>query len=263
MIKIIFVLIFSISSVFAHHVENNKKVMIAYAEEWPPYSYRDEDGQMKGILISLMDTLFHKMLHVEVEHGGFPWKRAQLLAEEGTYDAVVTFPSKDRKKVYSITEERLINLEWRGFTSVNSKKMDLALKTEDPLMLKDDLFFCSVLGDGTTEKLYKEAGVNSHKSKNVDIAVKVLYEGRTDFFINSKLTTLNLILKNGMGDDIKMHPKVYKEVPFHFLLSNNSNIDKSLILKLDELVKDLKKNNKYEALLDQVASEEFHKWLIK
>lgn len=263
MVKIIFILVVCISSVFSHHVNHPNKVMIAYADEWPPFSYRDENGEMKGILVDLMDTLLHEMLHVEVVHSGFPWKMAQVLAKEGIYDALITFPSKNRKDLYLVTEEPLINLEWKGFTSVNSKKMNLIMQSENPLILKNELIYCAVLGDETTEKLYTDIGVKSHKSKNVDSAVKVLYEGRTDFFVNSKLTTLNLILKNGLGDGIKMHQKVYKKVPFHFLLSNNSDINKELIPKLDYIIRKMKSNKKYNDLLENIESKEFHKWLLK
>lgn len=262
MIKVLLIVFVFSSSLVANHI-THKKVMIAYAEEWPPYSYRDEQGKMRGILVDLLDTLLSEMLDLDVIHSGFPWKRAQVLAEVGTYDAVITFPSQKRKAKYLVTQENLIDLEWRGFTSVYSKKFDLTMKTKNPMSLKDELVFCSVLGDGTTEKLYEEQGIVSHKSKNVDIALKVLLEGRTDFFVNAKLTALNLILKNKIGNAILMHSKVYKKVPFHFLLSHTSDINNALIAKIDELVKKLKKEGKYQKLLQQIQSKEFDQWLMK
>lgn len=252
MLKIVFILFFCITYSFSHHVKDNKKLMIAYTEDWAPYSYRGEDGQMKGILVDLVDTLLDKMLHIEIENGGFPWKRAQSLAEEGTYDAIIGFPSEERKKFYTISKEELISLEWKGFTSVNSKNIDLIMNSSNLIDLKSNFQFCSILGDTFTETLLKEKGINSHKTKNVDMALKVLSEGRTDLFINSKLIALNFISKKGLEDNIKMHPMVFEKVPFHFLLSNNSDIDKSVISKLDNLIKELKKNKKYDSLIEEI-----------
>lgn len=261
--KLLFLLIFVVSSAFAHHVTGNKKIMIAYAEQWPPYSYRDENGKMKGILIDLMNKLLHTGLHVDLEHEGFPWKQAQVLAEQGIYDAVITFPSDDRKKKYVANEETLLDIEWRGFTSVHSKNFELVSKAEDPLSLDNKLNYCVVLGDKTTEKLLSNTNITPHQSKNVSTAVKMLYDGRTDFFVNAKLTTLNLIYKNKLQNVVKLHPKVYQKSPFHFLLSNNSNIPKKVVEKLDEHIRKLKKEKVYQNMLDKIESDEFHHWITK
>lgn len=263
MIRLLLIISLTFSSIFAHHVEGNKKLMIAYAEEWPPYSYRDENGKMQGILVDLMDRLLHKMLHIEIEHGGFPWKQAQVMAESGIYDAVITFPSQERKTKYSVSSEHLLNLEWRGFTSVNSLNYDLIMKSENPLEITKNLNYCSVLGDGTTKKLFDKYNIKPHQSKNVDFAVQLLHDGRSDFFVNAKLTTLNLIYKNKLGQTVKLHPKVLAQTPFHFLLSNKSNINKNVVKKLDKLIKEMRANGIYQQLLDNIESNEFHHWLLR
>lgn len=257
---ILFVLL-TINYLHAHHVSDKKIVMIAYAEEWPPYSYRDKNGEIRGILISIINHLLSKELHYKVEHGGFPWKRGQLLAENGIYDGIITYASKKRKEKYFSTNEVLINLEWRAFASTKSEKYKKIMEIEDPLSIKEKNFiFGSVLGDHTTIDLLNNQGITSTQFKNVDIAVKVLNERRIDFFINSKLTTLNIIYKNKLENQIKIHPKIYKKVPFTFLLSKQSDMDKKLIDKLNSLIKKMKNDGSYEKLIKKIEKEELKKW---
>lgn len=265
MFKILFVLVLTLNGyLFAHHVSDKNKVMIAYAEEWPPYSYRDKDGKMKGILIDIVNHLLNEKLHYKVEHGGFPWKRGQLLSENGIYDAIITYPSKQRKEKYYSTNEVVLELEWRGFTSIKSIKYLDILHLENPLVLKKGvLTFGSVLGDETTQGFLDNNNVNSTKFKNVDIGVKVLNEGRIDFFINSKLTTLNIIYKNKLENKIKIHSKIYKKVPFTFLLSKQSDMDKNLIIKLDNLISQMKKDGSFDELIKRIEQSELKKWKIK
>lgn len=258
--KIIFILCLMFSNLLSHHVMDNQKIMITYAEDWAPYSYRDENGNMQGILVEIANELLRNKLHLDVRNEGFPWKRAQKLAEEGTFDAVITYPSENRKKKYLYAKEPLTNLEWRGFSSKYSKNYVSTMASKDPLSIKDkELAFCAVLGDETSFGLLKNANGKVHKAKNVDIAIKHLNKGRSDFFINSRLTTMHTIYRNGIVDDVQIHSKIYKQVPFHFLLSKKSDFDKRVITRLDKLVVKMKKDGSYKKMIQDIELSELQK----
>lgn len=258
--KILISLLLFSSFLFSHHVDKKEgKLRITYAEFWAPYSYKDKNGEMHGVLIELLDELLVKRMHLEVEHIGFPWNRAQILSEKGIYDAIFTNPTQKRLLKFVSNKEPLISLEWRGFTTKNSQDYEELINMSNPL-LKKDIIFCSVLGDKSTESLYNKYNIRSHKSKNVEVAAIMLNSNRSSFFINSKLTMLDAIHKLKLQDTITMHKKVYKEVPFTLLLSNDSEYHKDILVGLDVLVKEMKESGEYQKLIDKLIANEFKKY---
>jgi len=260
MYKIIITLLLFSSFLFSHHVdEKNGKLRITYAEYWAPYSYKDKNGEMHGILIDLLDELLAKKMHLEIEHIGFPWNRAQALSEKGIYDAIITNPTEKRLLKFVSNKEPLISLEWRGFTTKNSQHYDELINMPNPL-LKKDIIFCSVLGDKSTESLYNMYNINSHKSKNVERAARMLNSNRSGFFVNAKLTMLDTIHRLKLQDSIVMHKKIYKAVPFTLLISNASDYHKEILKGLDVIVKEMKESGEYQKLLDRLIANEFKKY---
>lgn len=258
--KILLITVLLLTNLMSHHATNKQKLMISYAEDWAPYSYRDKNGKMQGILVEIADELLGKRLHLKVRHEGFPWKRAQVLAVEGTFDAVITYPSEKRKDSYYHGKEELTKLEWRGFSSKYSKNHIITMKSEDPLYINDNkLTYCAVLGDETSFDLLNKVNLKINKVKNVETGINYLNEGRTDFFINSRLTTMSIIYRNKLSDDIKMHSKIYKEVPFHFLLSKKSDFNNKIIEELDQLLKEMKEDGSYKKLIEDIETSILHK----
>ena len=258
--KIIFILAFVFFNLsFAHHVKDEKSLSITYAEFWPPYSYKDTNGKMHGILVRILDEILDKKLQINLTHIGFPWKRAQVLVEQGVYDAVITYPSKDRLKYLSSTNELFINLQWRGFYNKYTNKAKKIIESKNPLTIKD-LIFCSVLGDGTGFKIYDKYGIKSFKNKNTITAVNSLRTNQCDFFINSKLAMLSSINELGLNKNLKIHKKVFNEVPFTFLLSNKSHFDKSLLKDIDKLLYVMKRTGEYQMILEKIITEELEKY---
>jgi polar amino acid transport system substrate-binding protein len=69
---------------------------MVYAEEFSPYSYR-QNGQLKGILVDIVEEVLVRRLRLSVEHSGYPWTRAQILVQRGEADAFVTVATEERR----------------------------------------------------------------------------------------------------------------------------------------------------------------------
>lgn len=74
--------------------KNETKILLATGK-WPPYS--SEDMKNYGIASEIITAVFNKM-GIDTEYNFYPWKRCELLVQEGNIFA--TFP-------YSRTEERM------------------------------------------------------------------------------------------------------------------------------------------------------------
>jgi len=257
-------LLVGFSTANAHHIDNREnKLVITYAKYWAPYSYYDENGKIQGILIELLNELLHKRLNIELEHVGLPWKRAQVIVEDGIYDAVITSPTAKRKKLHAINEETLINIEWRIFVSKNSKKFFDVMDMNNPLKNKN-FSYCSILGDDSSREIFKNYGIEGfHQSKDLHKSIEMLDSGRIDIFMNSKLTTLTKIYEKGLQDKIKLHPTAYKEMPFKLMISNKSSYNKKILKKLDTLVAKMKKDGSYYKLIEKIEEKVLKKVLIK
>lgn len=68
---------------------------MVYAENFAPFSFVD-NGQLQGLLPSLMHELLTRRLKLSVEHTVYPWARAQALVKAGQADGFVTVATPER-----------------------------------------------------------------------------------------------------------------------------------------------------------------------
>jgi|GEM_PF-1686210 len=249
-ILVIFLLFLS-DIVFANEPKYNNTLSIVYAHNWKPYSYKDENGVMRGILIDLANEVLVKKLNMKIKHIGQPWKRAQNSVKDGVYDALITAPSKERLEYLISTKNELYSLQWRVFVSKKSKYYDEIINMKDPL--KSNKFsFISLLGDKTSEAFYKEEKLNFLQVQNIDNAIKMLAIGRTDIFIHSKAIMLANLNRLNLNEKVQIHDKEYKKIPFTFLLSKKSKTHEDILPRIDHLIDTMKKNNSYVDLLNKL-----------
>lgn len=69
---------------------------MVYFDDFAPYSWRDEEGKMRGLMVDVMDRVGLE-LGVQVHHEGYPWLRAQKLVRAGQADGFVTVPTRARR----------------------------------------------------------------------------------------------------------------------------------------------------------------------
>ena len=106
-----------------------KPFSVAFNESWPPFSYRDENNEMQGILVDIVKEVLENKLNMPVVFYGYPWKRVQHNIEIGVNDGFVTTATEDRL-AYSIrSNEYVYALEEKAFISKTSKHKACLLYT--------------------------------------------------------------------------------------------------------------------------------------
>ncbi|MGB0468018.1 MAG: transporter substrate-binding domain-containing protein, partial [Pontibacterium sp.] len=105
---------------------------VVYSDQWPPYSYSNEQGQPDGILVHLVDRLLGQQLKIPLKHHILPWKRAQKLVEQGHFDAMMAVPTPDRLLYAERTQSVLYQFKVQAFVSKRSPRAETILQAENP-----------------------------------------------------------------------------------------------------------------------------------
>lgn len=69
------------------------ELKLVYFDDFAPYSWRDEQGRMRGLMIDVMDRVAAQM-GLRVRHEGYPWQRAQKLVRMAQADGFVTIATR-------------------------------------------------------------------------------------------------------------------------------------------------------------------------
>ena len=81
----------------------SKKLIVVTDDQYPPYSFRDADGTLRGIIPDQW-ALWEKKNHVKIELKGMDWFDAQQMIESGQADVIDTiFFTKERAKKFDFT----------------------------------------------------------------------------------------------------------------------------------------------------------------
>lgn len=229
---------------------------LAYANQWAPYSYANSEGDAEGILVDIADHLLSKKLGLSLQHIPLPWERAQKSVSNGRYDALITAARPERLFYMARAQSVLYSLKWQAFISLKSPLADQLMVLDNPLTLQD-IRCIVVLGDRTSEALYRQYNIPFLKVKNLTDALNMLKAGRVDLFVHSRAIMKTVLDQPPYQyqDTIAMHNKILKMVPFTLLINKQSHHVQQLIPKLDKLVGVMRGNGEYSQLLHRLEQK--------
>ncbi len=98
--------IFILASCSAVKITNPSvtSIRVVMDNNYPPYAFLDDDGNMQGILVDLW-KLWEEHTGVQVEITGLPWDEALGRMEDGEFDVIDTiFYTDERAKIFDFTE---------------------------------------------------------------------------------------------------------------------------------------------------------------
>ena len=81
-------------------------IRFVYYNDNAPFGW-EENGEMQGIYIDIVNEVFKKRLGIPVEHRGYPWKRAQMMVKNGDADGYCRY-------LHLLTVLNLINSKGSG-----------------------------------------------------------------------------------------------------------------------------------------------------
>jgi len=86
------------------NTKNPKSIRVVMDDNYPPYVFKDDNGQLKGITIDQWG-LWEKKTGIHVEVSGMDWGEAQRRMQAGEFDVIDTiFRNEKRESIYDFTK---------------------------------------------------------------------------------------------------------------------------------------------------------------
>ncbi|MGH1408913.1 MAG: substrate-binding periplasmic protein, partial [Aeromonas sp.] len=152
------------------------ELRLVYFDDFAPYSWRDEQGKMRGLMIDVMERVAAQM-GLRVHHEGYPWQRAQKMVRLAQADGFVTIATRERRSYTLVVEEPVTTTVLTIFTQRAHPRMaefQRASRLSDFKLLT----FLDYFGNGWGKE--NLAGFTVHHTINVDNVFKMLAAGRGD-----------------------------------------------------------------------------------
>ena len=241
-----------ISAIFSPFTSaEEKSFSVAFNESWPPFSFRNENNEMSGILVDIVREVFETKLNIPVEFYGYPWKRVQHNVEIGVHDALVTTATQKRL-IYSVrSEESVYALEEKAFINRNSQHKDkLSSLTLANIAELKNYNVCDMIGNGWADSFYGRHNIEIKRFKDINLCFRNIAFERYDIAIHVSAAGLSQLKKEGLTDKVEMLPVVFDEVPFPLLVSKKSeHLD--ILPKFDEAIRAFKAEGGIERIVDR------------
>ncbi len=219
---------------------------VVYFENFAPYSW-EENGQMQGILIDVVNEVIHKHLGLEIIHSGYPWIRAQKMVGTGIADAFVTIPTPERKNYIEASIYPVIISTVTIFTSTGNSRIPelMAIPIDNNEGLKK-FSMLGYLGDNSSRNIYKD-WTNIYWLPFIDDVLKKIALGGGEIFIQTAEVTRYNIMKLGLQDKIVEVPNVQMYLSFHLCIGKKSDYV-NILPEFDNILKQLEEDGKLEEI---------------
>lgn len=193
-----------------------KEITVVTDDDYAPYSFRDENGYLKGLIVDKWN-LWSIKTGVKVTIDGTSWQDAINKLDNDEYDVIETlYKTKDRAEKYNFSEpyakselQIFFNKDLVGITDVQSLKgFNIGVK-------KGDVYI----------DLLKKNGINDYiEFDKWEHIVNALKHGEINAFIMDKPPALYYLYKHNMQDTFKFTPINYKNNLYRGIKKENTDI---------------------------------------
>jgi polar amino acid transport system substrate-binding protein len=218
---------------------------IAYAHNWVPVSYRDEDQKAQGLAIAVQKLIFNQLGYSVEFIGDLPWKRQLAMLSRGHIDAIAAIQyNEERAQQFILTEPFYLS------------ETQIYKRVESPLVfteLKDLVPFSGVVPKGASFG----TEFDEYRAKYLDIfdvlrttkIIDLLTRGRADYTILPKdLGNFMLKLNSAQEKVVITGPPLIRN-PVQMAFSKNSQC-LELLPKINGLIKKLRQDGTLKKILN-------------
>lgn len=173
-------------------------IKVVMDDNYPPYAFRDSDGNLRGILVDVWERWSRKT-GIKVETQGMVWFSALRRMEKGEFDVIDTiFLTERRARSFDFTKP-YVNIEVPAFFHRDISGI------RDAESLRG--FTVAVKESDTIADILKNAGVtNLIVMHSYEEIVNAAEEGRVSVFAMDKPPALYFLYKKGLQDRFRMSP---------------------------------------------------------
>ncbi len=229
---------------------------IAACEAFPPFTYAAEiNGKIDishptGFDSEIIDEIFAQTDGLKLKSFKiYPWKNGLNGTFEGKYDAILpTIENSEREKKLYFPKEHISagvyklfilkknagKLKYDSFRNFKGYKVGMLRG----LAIPDDLQAAN-----KKDKFLREA-------KNAEINLKMLEDGKIDYFMEDYLVAMEIIKQMGLSDKvIALEKPVY--IVKHYVAFSKKTVDKATVDKFDVALTAFKQTDKYTQLKEK------------
>ncbi len=189
------------SNVNAKTQENIKEIKIVIDDKYPPYVFRDTNGELQGIIIDQW-KLWEKKTGIKAIINAMDWNNALEVMKNEEYDVIDTmFANEERSKVYDFSSPSIdievpifFQKNIYGVNDINSLRgFQVAVKK----------------GDFSVDFL-KKRGINNLKEyDSYESLIEDAKDQKISIFVMDKPPAFYYIYKMGIGDKFKYSNPLY------------------------------------------------------
>lgn len=217
-IRVLFLLVLSLVSTSAFA---KPSMTIVYYDSFPPYSFRDENGNMAGIFIDIADQVLQETMGIPIIHKGYSWARAQRMVERGEADAFITVATQARREYTDTSSTPVIIGPMNLFVNPSNSN----LTQIEHVQTTDDLSPYLILdyqGNYWGNQHFPEDNFRRLLTSNLSNALTMLAHGRDDVLATDKIVADYLMAKLSLQELIVELPIILAEVEFSLCIGKNS-----------------------------------------
>jgi polar amino acid transport system substrate-binding protein len=193
---------------------------MAYFETYSPLSF-GQDGQLRGILLDIIQEVAGRRLGLVVEHTGYPWNRAQALVQTGEQDAICTIATPERLEYAVAAQEPVVSAPRRIFVHKDNAmlaKLQKVRNLDELHKLNPNVI--SYQGNGWAKT--NMAHFKTDHGRNFDSAIKMLLANRGDLMVDNALTMQYALQQAQGSSDVLMMDADLETSHFQLLVGKKS-----------------------------------------
>jgi PAS domain S-box-containing protein len=194
----------------------SQSIRIVMDDNYPPYSFKDEQGQLKGIVVDQW-KLWEKKTGIHAGVTGMDWAEAQRRMIAGQFDVIDTiFRNKDRENIYDFTKP-YARLEVPLFFSVDISGISGA----------DDIkgfLVGAKAGDNSIDVLMKHGVTHIAQYPSYEKLIAAARDGKVKVFTVDRPPALYFMNKMGMQDRFRETTPLYSGEFHRAVLKGRSDL---------------------------------------
>lgn len=217
---------------------------MVYYDDFPPFSWKNVDGDMQGFFIDFFDELLGARMGFNVIHEGYPWQRAQEMVRIGHADAFCTLDNPERRTYTVIGEVPVVIDQMAGFVSSSHPDLERIANIQQLESLKG-FAFADYIGSGWgRHHLVDQKVIWVQTSLQ---AMEMAASQRVDLFIHASLVGRYQIIQYGLGQLIHEVPFPFETIRF-FLCIGKMSPYSSMMAQFDEQIALFQASERYHEL---------------
>jgi len=238
-------LIFSLLTFFTHAQTSTKENITVVTEYYPPYSFLNDQGELKGCSVALVKELF-KISQDDLNVQVMPWARA--------YKTAV---SNKNTLIFSIVRNKIREKKFYWIGKIDQEKnIFWGLKSRyKEEKITDEEFYSSLIVTATDTSNYQ---ILAAKGKNklyqvteITQGINMLLMQRVDLVVETKVGMKKRFDKEGF--DFSLVKPVYElaELNYDLYIAMNINSDSEIEKRMSDAYQQLVDNGKFAQIMGQ------------